>query len=69
MDVYFSKSLIFIMKILLGIAVLGIAILGMSIGIIFGNKSLRGSCNNQPDSCACSHDEKENCKNDRSSKF
>lgn len=53
------------MNILLGIAVIGIAIIGMSVGIIFGRKSLSGSCNNQPGGdCSCSNKEKESCDNE-----
>ncbi|MBC8216713.1 MAG: hypothetical protein H8E64_09430 [Candidatus Marinimicrobia bacterium] len=54
------------MNILLGIAVIGIAILGMSLGVIFRNKPLPGSCNSGQGSCACSDEEKKYCENENS---
>jgi len=42
------------MEILLGIAVLAIAIAGMSIGTIFNNKPISGSCGGLNPNGACS---------------
>ena len=41
------------MELLLTIAVIGIAVLGMSIGIIFNNKPLQGSCGGKIEECIC----------------
>ena len=41
------------MELLLTILVIGFAILGMSIGIIFNNKPLQGSCGGIIENCVC----------------
>jgi len=41
------------MDLLLAIIVIGFAILGMSIGIIFNNKPLQGSCGGEVENCVC----------------
>ena len=41
------------MELLLTIAVIGIAVLGMSVGIIFNNKPLQGSCGGNIEECIC----------------
>ena len=41
------------MELLLTILVIGFAILGMSIGIIFNNKPLQGSCGGIMENCVC----------------
>ena len=38
---------------ILTIIVIGFAVLGMSIGIIFNNKPLQGSCGGDVESCIC----------------
>ena len=50
---YFYFVLNLTMEILLTIAVIGLAILGMSIGIIFNNKPLQGSCGGVVEDCVC----------------
>ena len=41
------------MDLLLTILIIGFAILGMSIGIIFNNKPLQGSCGGAVEDCVC----------------
>ena len=41
------------MDFILTIIVIGFAVLGMSIGIIFNNKPLQGSCGGDVESCIC----------------
>ena len=41
------------MDLVLTILVIGFAILGMSIGIIFNNKPLKGSCGGNVEDCVC----------------
>ena len=41
------------MDLVLTILVIGFAILGMSIGIIFNNKPLQGSCGGNVEDCVC----------------
>ena len=50
---YFYFELNSIMDLLLTILVIGFAILGMSIGIIFNNKPLQGSCGGAVENCVC----------------
>ena len=50
---YFYFELNSIMDLLLTILVIGFAILGMSIGIIFNNKPLQGSCGGVVENCVC----------------
>ena len=41
------------MEFILTIIVIGMAIAGMSIGIIFNNKPLQGSCGGVAENCVC----------------
>ena len=42
-----------IMEFILTIIVIGLAIAGMSIGIVFNNKPLQGSCGGVAENCIC----------------
>ena len=42
-----------IMEFILTIIVIGLAIAGMSIGIVFNNKPLQGSCGGVVENCVC----------------
>lgn len=50
---YFYYVINLAMELLLTITVIGLAILGMSIGIIFNNKPLQGSCGGVVENCVC----------------
>ncbi|MDD9880785.1 MAG: hypothetical protein OXT08_08335 [Candidatus Marinimicrobia bacterium] len=52
-DLYPSLELILTMDLLLTIAVIALAIFGMSVGIIFNNKPLQGSCGGVASDCVC----------------
>ncbi|MBT3299797.1 MAG: ApbE family protein [Candidatus Marinimicrobia bacterium] len=56
------------MEFLLGLLVLGLAVFGLSIGVIFNDKSLSGSCGGNADgSCSTCHGNSEKCENTESS--
>ncbi len=52
-NLYPSLELILTMDLLLTIIVIALAILGMSVGIIFSNKPLQGSCGGVTSDCVC----------------
>ena len=41
------------MDLILTIIVIGVALLGMSIGVIFNNRPLQGSCGGDVENCIC----------------
>ena len=41
------------MDLILTIIVIGVALLGMSIGVIFNNRPLQGSCGGDIENCIC----------------
>jgi len=50
------------MEIILGTVVIAVAMLAMSIGVIFNNKPLKGSCGGQDNTCPVCGDKADKCK-------
>lgn len=60
----------FCMEFILGLIVLGLAVFGLSLGVLFNDKSLSGSCGGNSDgSCSTCQGNTNKCENTQSKKI